>query len=277
MRNSANVGRLCGYLRFCKAENCDIPQKITIMGIGERIKEVAAKAGGQKILAEKIGISARAISDYIAGKSSPQIKTLELIAEASGADLTWLLLGNGSSDRVESRRSLVSSFDPDEGGAGWTSGSWKPAMKGALPEIDVRLGAGEGSVGEMVTIPSNGGFAGHKVVAEWVFPHSFLASDLGAEAVRCIVQEVVGDSMSPTYQPGDRVIVDLSQTRLTTDTVYAISDGEAEPQIKRLQRVPFSDPPMVKIISDNPNLETFDAELSRVQIIGRIIGVVARR
>lgn len=177
------------------------------------------------------------------------------------------------------RRPLVGSFDPDdtEVGVGWSSGNWNPATKGALPEIDVRLGAGEGSVGEMVSIPSNGGFAGHKVIAEWVFPNTFLASILGADAARCIVQEVVGDSMSPTYQPGDRVIVDLSQTRLTTDTVYAISDGEAEPQIKRLQRVPFSDPPMVKIISDNPNLETFDAFLERVHIIGRIIGVVARR
>jgi phage repressor protein C with HTH and peptisase S24 domain len=89
--------------------------------------------------------------------------------------------------------------------------------------------------------------------------------------------EVVGDSMQPTYMPGDRVIVDLSQNQMTTDTVYAISDGYTEPQIKRLQRVPFSRPSEVKIISDNPALETFTVELDRLTIIGRICGHIARK
>jgi phage repressor protein C with HTH and peptisase S24 domain len=83
--------------------------------------------------------------------------------------------------------------------------------------------------------------------------------------------------MQPTYMPGDRVIVDLSQSQMATDTVYAISDGYSEPQIKRLQRVPFTQPSQVKIISDNPSLETFTVELARLTIIGRICGHIARK
>jgi hypothetical protein len=45
----------------------------------------------------------------------------------------------------------------------------------------------------------------------------------------------------------------------------------------RLQRIPFSDPLCVNIISDNPALENFQADLERAQIIGRICGVIARR
>ncbi len=119
--------------------------------------------------------------------------------------------------------------------------------------------------------------SGHRVVAEWLFPPEFLRSEAKASKNDTIVMEIIGDSMVPTYQPGDRVLVDLSQQTLVSDTVYAISDGMSGPQIKRLQRVPFSDPPQVIIISDNPALQSFQVELERLTIIGRICAVVARR
>lgn len=249
------------------------------MAIGDRIKVAASKLGGQKELGVRTGVSPRAISDYIAGKSSPQIKTLEQIAEASDVSLSWLIFGNEEVAAESSSRQLVSSYDPDadENDEGYSHETWKPRITGARPEIDVRLGAGEGSVGQMLTIGSNGGTSGHRVVAEWVLPEAFLVGVMEANAARTIVMEVVGDSMQPTYQPGDRVIVDLAQTKLVADTVYAISDGYSEPQIKRLQRVPFSQPARVRIISDNPALEKDEVELDRVHIIGRICGVMARR
>lgn len=249
------------------------------MNIGDRIKAAATKLGGQKELGARTGVSPRAISDYIAGKSSPQIKTLEQIAEASGVSLSWLIFGQGEITGSDSSRGLVSSYDPDadDNGEGYSPETWKARIPGARPEIDVRLGAGEGSVGQMLSISSNGGMSGHRVVAEWVLPETFLKGVIEANAAQTIVMEIVGDSMQPTYQPGDRVLVDLTQTRLVADTVYAISDGFSEPQIKRLQRVPFSQPPRVRIISDNPALQTDEVELDRVHIIGRICGVMARR
>lgn len=179
---------------------------------------------------------------------------------------------------------LVSSFDPDDepseedGVASYTREHWKPRVNGAIPEIDVKLGAGEGIVGEVINLPvGEGSISGHRVVAEWLIPEDYLRNELKVSVNNTLIEEVVGDSMFPTYSPGDRVIIDLTQNRLTTDTVYSISDGVGEPQIKRLQRVPFSDPPEVNIISDNPNLETFRVELDRVHIIGRICGHLSRR
>jgi transcriptional regulator with XRE-family HTH domain len=249
------------------------------MSIGDRIKEAASKAGGQKELASKTGISARAISDYIAEKSSPQIKTLSLIADVTKVDMTWLVFGDEEDQRSKGRKSIVGSYDPDSDSndEGYSPETWKPRIPGSRPEIDVRLGAGEGSVGQMLSIGSNGGMSGHRVVAEWVLPEAFMVGVMEANAARTIIMEVVGDSMQPNYQPGDRVMVDLTQTRMIADTVYAISDGFSEPQIKRLQRIPFSDPPRVNIISDNPALDNFEADLERVHIIGRICGVIARR
>ena len=178
---------------------------------------------------------------------------------------------------------LVSSFDPealeDQGqSVGYSREAWRSSVDGAIPEIDGKLGAGEGQMGEVINIcVGTQTISGHGVVAEWLLPLDYLRNEAKASPKNTVVMEVIGDSMTPTYQPGDRVLIDLSQNELTSDTVYAISDGQREPQIKRLQRVPFSDPPQVIIISDNPNLERFTVDLDRLAILGRICGVIARR
>ncbi|MUZ56521.1 S24 family peptidase [Agrobacterium vitis] len=181
------------------------------------------------------------------------------------------------------RPSLIPSFDPDaidagEVESGYSREYWHPSTKGALPEIDGKLGAGEGAVGTVINIPAGTNtISGHRVIAEWVVPENYLFNEAKASPNHTIVMEVIGDSMSPTYQPGDRVLIDLNQNSMVSDTVYAISDGFVEPQIKRLQRVPFSDPPQVIIISDNPNLQPFTVPLEKLTIIGRICGIIARR
>ncbi|TWG90351.1 putative transcriptional regulator [Mesorhizobium sp. J18] len=179
---------------------------------------------------------------------------------------------------------IISSFDPDEspspeaGEVAYSRGHWKPSIKGALPEVDVRLGAGNGNVGEVITLPvGNDNISGHRVTAEWLLSEQFIRHEAKASVAHTVVMEVIGDSMQPNYLPGDRVLVDLSQNTMTTDTVYAISDGISEPQIKRLQRVMFSDPVQVRIISDNPALETDTVELEKLTIIGRVCGHIARK
>lgn len=183
------------------------------------------------------------------------------------------------------RRPLVRSYDPDaddESGAeqiGYTIETWRPSVKGGVPEVDMKLGAGSGTVsGEILNVPvGKDAISAHPIIAEWVFPETYLRNELKVGVKSIIIEEIIGDSMSPTYLPGDKVIVDLAQNRLVSDTVYAISDGYSEPQIKRLQRVPFSNPAQVIIISDNPNLQKFTVELEQLRIIGRVAGVVSRR
>lgn len=237
-------------------------------------------------------------------KGKRDISALEImqIAEITGYPLPdsagWRLdvasdaaASNVINLRSDRARQLVKSFDPDHpdtagafGNAedtaemsGYTREHWEPRIDGALPEIDVKLGAGHGTVGNTIALPaSEGAVTGHRVVAEWLIPLDYLRSEVKAAPNQTIVLEVIGDSMAPTYMPGDKVLVDLSQDHLITDTVYAISYDHGEPQIKRLQRIPFSTPPRVKIISDNPNLETFEVDLSQLTIIGRICGRISR-
>ncbi len=226
------------------------------------------------------GIERTFIRDIVDGrKKSVRADSMVKLARALKLDPARLADGE-LVPAVAPQPRLVSSYDPDpdENGKGYSREFWKPEIEGALPEIDVKLGAGEGNVGEIIQLPSgHDTFSGHKVLTEWKLSQHWLQHEVKATPSATVVMEIVGDSMSPTYQPGDRVLVDMTQNRLVSDTVYAISDGMGEPQIKRLQRVPFSDPARVKIISDNPALETFEVDLDRLVIIGRICSVLAVR
>lgn len=236
--------------------------------------------------ASQAGIERTFIRDIVEGrKKSVRSDKVADLARALSLDPDALARNELKIASGDTRRSLVSSFDPDapedteiKPERGYARERWQPEVRGALPELDGRLGAGEGSVGEIISLPiQNGVVSGHRVVAEWLLPQSYLRDEIKASPGHTIVMEVIGDSMTPTYQPGDRVLIDLLQNSFVADTVYAISDGYSEPQIKRLQRVPFSNPTQVRIISDNPSLETFTADLSQVTIIGRICGHIARK
>lgn len=260
--------------------------------LGNRIRGRRKQLGiTQEQVAAAFGIKRVSVTQWEGDTTAPERDKIAKLAQLLKCDPEWLLTGRGRApikdDLVEGIRDkrLVASFDPDsadhhngEEHSGYTREHWRPGMKGALPEIDVKLGAGEGAIGEVINLPvGRDNVSGHRVIGEWVIPQEYLRSEAKVSPAHTIVMEVVGDSMFPTYMPGDRVIVDLSQNRFVSDTVYAISDGASEPQIKRLQRVMFSDPVQVDIISDNPHLKTITVELDRLVIIGRICGHIARK
>lgn len=90
-----------------------------------------------------------------------------------------------------------------------------------------------------------------------------------------MVLEVVGDSMSPTLDSGDRVLVDTTYSKPTPDGIYVIEEGDG-PMVKRLQLVRRSDPPEIRIISDNKHHEPYTLRLDDIRIIGRVSGRVTR-
>jgi phage repressor protein C with HTH and peptisase S24 domain len=152
---------------------------------------------------------------------------------------------------------------------------YHPKLPGARPEIDVRPGAGQGTVGaEVVAITSGGATTGHKVIAEWVMPDAFYRHELHASPTATLIMSVIGDSMFPTLSTGNRAIVDTHQNKFGPDGIYVFDDGDGEPRIKRLSKVLFSDPPEVTIISDNSAHPPQNALLESVRIIGLVVGKI---
>lgn len=258
----------------------------TMQTMGERLRlsREGANFKSASKAADALGVSASSYRAHENGQNEFGPDMAQIYAKKFGTTASYLLTGEGPAKASRSTVNIISSYDPDEheaeisDGAAYARDRWTPHIDGALPELDLKIGAGMGVVGDVINLPVGpGNISGHRVIAEWLIPQEYLRNEAKVQASVTIITEIIGDSMTPTYMPGDRVIVDLSQNKMVTDTVYAISDGMTEPQIKRLQRVPFSDPPQVRIISDNPNLETFTVELDRLHIIGRICGHIARK
>jgi len=79
----------------------------------------------------------------------------------------------------------------------------------------------------------------------------------------------VGDSMFPTLQSSDEVLIDTTQNALLhSDRIYAASiNGGAA--IKRLR--PIDGGARILVISDNKTIDPYPVDASEVQIWGRVI------
>lgn len=274
---------------------CDTHCMSTDEEIGKRLTEARKAAGfaNASEAAKSLGMKYPTYAGHENGTRGIG-RAAEKYARRYGVSLDWLLRGIGDGPKmpapktndVGGQKPFISSYDPDqqeldgfaEEYAGYSREFWTPKIPGALPEIDVRPGAGEGTVGNIINLPiGSEQYVGHEVLNEWLLPNQFIRHEVKASPNNTLVMEVIGDSMQPTYMPGDRVLVDLSQNKLTVDTVFVISIDDDEPQIKRLQRVPATEPRMVRIISDNTSLETDVIELAQVTIVGRVCGHIARK
>jgi Peptidase S24-like len=158
--------------------------------------------------------------------------------------------------------------------AGVTAGGERPlgpvtARRGAsnepmlqIDELDVRAGAGSlaGLTGEH-----------EKVVAEWQVPSGIVRGYSTAPASELRFITVMGDSMEPTLQPGQRVLVDTGDRKPSPPGVFVVWDGLGL-VIKRVQMLPHSEPPRVKITSDNAKYDPYERTLEEAYIQGRVIG-----
>lgn len=230
----------------------------------------------QELAGEAIGVSGAAISNWENGKDEPTRENLRKAATIYNVPFAWL----ASDEHIPSEdiaRTLSRDDDDDEDDGFSSATPYRSKVEGAFPGVDARAGAGQGQVGEMRLIKlAHGNTAvGHRVIDEWLFPSDYIRHELKAAPSRIIMLEVVGDSMSPTLQSGDRVVVDYSHNRPVPDGLYVIDEGEG-PLVKRLQIVRRSEPATIEIISDNPNHKPYTLPLDTVVIIGRVAARIAR-
>lgn len=141
-----------------------------------------------------------------------------------------------------------------------------------VEEVDVRAGLGPGGLipAEYQHTEDGQTVGADPIRGEWRFPDYYIANELRArpDAVRII--ELEGDSMSPTLLTGDRAMVDTTRRMPTPPGLFAVWDGFGV-VVKRLEIVPNSDPPSVRIISDNPKHDTVTRTADETNIIGRVI------
>jgi hypothetical protein len=129
-----------------------------------------------------------------------------------------------------------------------------------IEELDVRASAGSGLTDSAA-----------RTVGEWQIPSELVRAYTTAPAAELRIITVLGDSMEPLLTPGQRVLVDLADRRPSPPGIFVVWDGLGL-VVKRVQLLPHTDPPCVKITSDNPNYEPYQRTLDEAYIQGRVIG-----
>lgn len=190
------------------------------------------------MVSQRVGISTRSLSRYIAGEAEMPASTALRLCQAVGKSLNWLLTGTGNDESV---------FRMPETASG---------------AVSIPLLAIEGSAGP--------GRQNHRsdVIALLPFPGALLRS-LGVDPENAHFITARGDSMEPTIRDGAIVLVDVSKHKLREDGIYAVVIGD-DVKIKRLQFGVSS----LTLISDNgekyPREIIGSAELDLVKIVGKV-------
>lgn len=128
-----------------------------------------------------------------------------------------------------------------------------------IPRVDVRAAAGDA-----VLIPGD-------EIVDWVlFRTDYLRHELGLDPRHLTVIQAKGDSMEPTIQSGDLLLVDLSQAHDADNAIYVLNvDGRL-----LVKRLAFRLDGTIRVLSDNPKYEAEvvkreDAEAFR--LVGRVV------
>ncbi len=194
-------------------------------------------------VAEMAGVNRSFVYDILRGRSvRPAIDRLAKVARVLKVDRDWLIHGIGE---VEGRSPFAE--NPDDAFIAIAHASARPSMGG----------------GAVVT--EDGDTPGRA----YHFRRSWIRHRLRASPSHLRIMHVEGDSMVPTLQDGDAVLVDMTRQLPNPPGIFVLDDGIGL-VAKRLEHIPNSDPPAVRVISDNKHYSEYERTADEIRIIGRI-------
>lgn len=208
--------------------------------IGNRIKEARTKKGlSQEALAEKIGISKRTLINYEKNEQEPTVTTIINIAKFCTTDELWLLTGKN-----ENIENINNELHPLKNNTSYE-----------IEVLNVKASAGAGIENHIV-----------EVIDTIILDKNLFKTPINPNKIKLI--QVSGDSMFPTLNDGDFVVIDEAKSH-GVDGIYAINLHN-QILIKRLK---FKLDGTIQIISDNKEYEMEIYNPKETQIPLHIIGL----
>jgi phage repressor protein C with HTH and peptisase S24 domain len=102
------------------------------------------------------------------------------------------------------------------------------------------------------------------------FPPDLLRRITAAPAGGLKLLSVSGDSMSPTLEDGDMVMIDTGRRMPSPPGIFILDDGVGL-VAKRVDTIPNTTPPHLRLSSDNPAYSNYQRRLDEVHVIGRVV------
>jgi len=223
---------------------------------GARFRAAREEKGWtQESLSLRLGVSRVAITQWERG-DMPEAWRWPKIADQLEKSLDWLVLG-----RKTRRSDHIAAY------AGELSAGVVDIAKTAFASIgryDASLSAGPGSIIDPHAEP-----LGYQLVEM-----SWLQTLTKAKPHELALLRVDGDSMSPTLEHSDWVLIDRTQTRISREGIYALAVGD-DAWIKRIT-LDLAEK-KVRIISDNTKYPPQLLSEEDLRLIGRYVALVWRR
>jgi phage repressor protein C with HTH and peptisase S24 domain len=206
-----------------------------------RSRQLGLNAGQ---VAELAQLNRSFVYDIMRGRSeNPNLAKLDRVAAVLKVERNWLLHGLG---RVEGDSPILE--HPDD-------------MIVAVPYVSAKPTMGGGAIVDAADEPPTG--------RPYPFPRAWIRDALRSDPALLRIMQVEGDSMAPTLHDGDTVLVDLGRRSPSPPGIFVLNDGMGL-VAKRLEHIPNSDPPRVRIISDNALYAPYEGTADEVNIVGRI-------
>ena len=210
-------------------------------GLSQRFQYVVDQvtAGDKKAFAELTGKSASHVYKICRGASRPSMVYLQHLYDELRIDLNWLLTGEQGDGQA-----VVA----------------KPSSSELVyaPMFDVQASAGFGA--EVLSEDIEDYFA---------FDKNWLSRQLGVATDQLAFVSIRGDSMLPTLNEGDHVLVDMSKKSLSQNDLFLLHTEQGL-MAKRLNK--HNDG--IEVVSDNPQYQNWlitQDNQSMNQIVGKIV------
>lgn len=210
--------------------------------LSRRIGELVGLFKSKREAARLIGRTDETITSYANGSTAAPFEAVARLCDAKGVSLEWIWTGQGPM-----RGGIAQPGLPLDGFV-------------YIPRYgDVRASAGSGQL-----------VAGEGISDFLAFREDWVRFRLRRNPVNLVVIEAIGDSMAPTIENGDIMLMDKAETRIRDSAIYVLASGD-EAIVKRVERK-FDG--SIKIISDNPVYETVTLTAEQVpdlRVVGRIV------
>lgn len=245
----------------------------------KRIRHVRSLSGlSQEDFGKRLDVSRGAVGNWEIGKPI-NTEHLTLISHSFGVSMDWLANNQGvPPKKLELGFRETVPWDDfermsDDGSPGAVfEGGRINIPDGEIPQVDAKLTmGGPAADAPTVQIPvGDGSIAAVPVLGTWKIPQNVLRRRFRGAVSAVHIVECEGDSMEPRIHDGDFVFIDTSRQTPSPPGIFALNDGHGQ-VLKRLEFIPNSDPPRVKIIPENPRHSTYERDLDEVLIIGRYL------
>ena len=206
-------------------------------------------------LARAMGVSPSAFRKWLRGEAEPSRERLVALADAAKVGIAWLAKGEGPPPSLPPEAPVGGRARTAEAERGMD-----PSRFILLPKRVETVAAGTAGAPPLA-----------RPETEYIaFRHDWVRAALGIEPQNLILETAVGESMQPTIQSGDLLLVDTSDRTCSSFGIYVL-EVRRERLVKRVQRK--LDGTLV-LISDNAAYQPdqIGGEMLRdVTVIGRVV------